>query len=504
LPLGPPPLPPKHQRAETPDSHYNSCDTLEARGEPRGDSDMDTDESGVNVDGLVDYMATLVPGSEPPTEDSFPSNVEEQELETPPDTPPALPPKQRHRPSTTPNGDVSSPLNGRVPSEPELGLPLSVAPQVPPRRRENKKSPVRPVSNGLPPTPKVHMGACFSKVFNGCPLHINFTASWVHPETKNQHILIGANEGIYTLNLTEIHEGSMDLLHARRCVWIYVIKDVMMSLSGKTPQLYRHDLLALHSKQSHRFSLPVNKIPEKLVPRKFVMTTKVPDTKGCIKCCVGRNPYNGYKYLCGAMSSQVFLMQWYEPLNKFMLLKQFDCAVQQPLNMFEMLITPELEYPLVCVGVSKGLEKSHLTFNIINLNSTTNWFIEGDPDEHSLEVVNVTQLEKDTILVCYNNRIKVVNMNGKLKSSRRQAADLHFDFPVESLVCLKDSVLAFHQHGMQGRSFKTNEVTQEICDRTRIFRLLGSDRVIVLESRPTEDNSSPSNLYVLAGHENSY
>ena len=103
---------------------------------------MDTDESGVNVDGLVDYMATLVPGSEPPTEDSFPSNVEEQELETPPDTPPALPPKQRHRPSTTPNGDVSSPLNGRVPSEPELGLPLSVAPQVPPRRRENKKSPV--------------------------------------------------------------------------------------------------------------------------------------------------------------------------------------------------------------------------------------------------------------------------------------------------------------------------------------------------------------------------
>ena len=29
--------------------------------------------------------------------------------------------------------------------------------------------------------------------------------------------------------------------------------------------------------------------------------------------------------------------------------------------------------------------------------------------------------------------VKVVNMNGKLKSSRRQAAELHFDFPVESL-----------------------------------------------------------------------
>ena len=36
---------------------------------------------------------------------------------------------------------------------------------------------------------------------------------------------------------------------------------------------------------------------------------------------MGRNPYNGYKYLCGANSQGVFLMQWYDPLNKFMLLK---------------------------------------------------------------------------------------------------------------------------------------------------------------------------------------
>ena len=43
-------------------------------------------------------------------------------------------------------------------------------------------------------------------------------------------------------------------------------------------------------------------------------------------------------------------------------------------------------------------------------------------------------------------------------------------------VCLADSVLAFHKHGMQGRSFKSNEVTQEIGDRSRIFKLLGSDR----------------------------
>lgn len=55
-------------------------------------------------------------------------------------------------------------------------------PSRPPRRRERKKSsPPSPklTSNGLPPTPKVHMGACFSKVFNGCPLGIHGTVMTV-------------------------------------------------------------------------------------------------------------------------------------------------------------------------------------------------------------------------------------------------------------------------------------------------------------------------------------
>ncbi|KAK9510510.1 hypothetical protein O3M35_005281 [Rhynocoris fuscipes] len=399
---------------------------------------------------------------------------------------------------------------------------ISDTPPVPPRRREKKRhTPPRPVSNGLPPTPKVHMGACFSKVFNGCPLRIHCTASWIHPDTRDQHILIGAEEGIYDLNLNELHETAMDQLYPRRTVWLYVIKDVLMSLSGKTPQLYRHDLPALHSKQSHRFSLHMNRIPERLVPRKFALTTRVPDTKGCTRCCVGRNPYNGYKYLCGAVPNGVFLMQWYDPLNKFMLLKHVECSLPSPLTVFEMVITPELEYPVVCVSVKHAYQQvDRLKLELINMNYGASWFhsdelddLDGTatvvPKRENLNIICVSQLEKDAILVCYSNVVKIVTTQGILRSNRKQVSELHFDFPIESVVCLPDSVLAFHKHGVQGRSLKNGEVTQEIVDKSRLYKLLGSDKVVMLESHSVRGGRTSTleegvDLHILAGHEASY
>ncbi|XP_063589137.1 mitogen-activated protein kinase kinase kinase kinase 5-like isoform X5 [Penaeus indicus] len=400
----------------------------------------------------------------------------------------------------------------------------SGTPPVPPRRKDKRRhnTPPRPQSNGLPPTPKVHMGACFSKVFNGCPLHIHCTASWIHPDTRDQHILIGAEEGIYTLNLNELHEAAMEQLLPTRTTWMFVIKDVLMSISGKGPYLYRHELIGLHNRHLHKFSLPMNKIPEKFLPRKYAITTKVPDTKGTLRCCVGRNPYNGYKYLCGATSSSLYLMQWYDPLNKFMLLKQSECYLPHPLRVFEMVITPDLEYPLMCVDVNRSYgSEDILRHNLINLNTGTTWTPEDDEDmdgmatvvpRHNLNVKNVTQIEKDAILVCFENVVRVVNLQGKIKERKKQTSELKFDFNIDSIVCLTDSVLAFHEHGMQGRSFKNGEITQEIIDNSRLFRLLGSDRIITLESRPSsmlEPSSAASgenqgvNLYILAGHESS-
>ncbi|XP_050357903.1 mitogen-activated protein kinase kinase kinase kinase 5 isoform X2 [Nymphalis io] len=401
-------------------------------------------------------------------------------------------------------------------------------PPVPPRRARGRRprTPPRPAPNGLPPTPKVHMGACFSKVFNGCPLRINCTASWIHPDTRDQHILIGAEEGIYTLNLNELHETAMDQLCPRRTIWMHVIKDVLMSLSGKTPSLYRHELLVLSGsgrggRGGGARSLRV--LPPRLLPRRFAPTTRVPDTRGCMRCAVARNPYNGYKYLCGATPAGLFLMQWYDPLRKFMLLKNIECVVPSPLLAFELIITPELEYPLLCVGVTR----KPLRLNLININSGATWFHSDElelcpggsntviprPERlHTLRAVH--QLNKDAVLVCHENVVDIIpvlpTFERRHDERRRNKipSRIQFDFHIDSILCLADSVLAFHRHGVQGRSLRNADVTQEITDHSRAYRLLGNDKVVVLESHLLQNNTlsgeDGNDLYILAGHEASY
>ncbi|KAF7251475.1 Mitogen-activated protein kinase kinase kinase kinase 5 [Varanus komodoensis] len=237
-----------------------------------------------------------------------------------------------------------------------------------------------------------------------CPLGMTSSASSPGLLTArygdmDQYIIFGTEEGIYTLNLNELHEATMEQLFPRRCTWLYVINNTLMSLSV-------------------------------------------------------RNPYTGHKYLCGALQLGIVLLQWYEPMQKFMLIKHFDFPLPTPLNVFEMLVIPEQEYPMVCVAISKGAEPNQVVhFETINLNSASSWFTEIGA-----------------------GFVKIVNLHGKLKSSKKLASELSFDFRIESVVCLQDSVLAFWKHGMQGKSFKSDEVTQEISDETRVFRLLGSDR----------------------------
>uniref|UniRef100_A0A9R1SER4 non-specific serine/threonine protein kinase n=2 Tax=Cyprinus carpio TaxID=7962 RepID=A0A9R1SER4_CYPCA len=313
----------------------------------------------------------------------------------------------------------------------------------------------------------LQMGACFSKVFNGCPLKIHCACSWINPNTRDQYLIFGAEEGIYTLNLNEIHESTMEQLVPRRCTWVYVMNNWLLSISGKASQLYSYNLTMLFEQARQMQKLPVaiptHKFPDKIIPRKFTVFNKIPDTRGCQKCCVVRNPYTGHKYLCGAFQSSVVLFEWVEAMQRFMLIKSIDLTLPCPLEIFEMLVVPEQHYPLVCVAVSKGSHPDQVvTFGTVDPNAANPVFTEPGQYQKTPQtcVIHVTQLERDTVLVCLDRCIKLVNLLGRLKSNRKLSTELTFNFQIEAIVCLQDSVLAFWKHGMQGRSFKNSEV----CD----------------------------------------
>ena len=121
------------------------------------------------------------------------------------------------------------------------------------------------------------------------------------------------------------------------------------------------------------------------------------------------------------------------------------------------------------------------------------------PHREAMEVVCVTPLDKEAILVAHDSVVQIVDMNGQATKLRsmKSSAPIKFSFRIEAVgerffyaicsitfihylfvlvVCLSDSILAFHRHGMQGRSLRDGTITQEITDQSRIYRLLGSDK----------------------------
>ncbi|XP_014829644.1 PREDICTED: mitogen-activated protein kinase kinase kinase kinase 5-like, partial [Poecilia mexicana] len=185
------------------------------------------------------------------------------------------------------------------------------------------------------------------------------------------------------------------------------------------------------------------------------------------------------------------------------LLQHIPVRLPESLPIFELLVLVTDEFPQLCVGVrecnnEESPTSQQLKFDIIELNAPP----ASVPDGGALRAVQVTQLDRDTVLITAEKKVKIVDLKGL--PSKELAAEIVFDFPIETLVCLQDSVLAFWKHGLKGRSFHSDEVTQEITDESRVFRVLGTNRDIILQSTPTDDPSALSNLYILTGHESSY
>uniref|UniRef100_A0A671VUY7 Mitogen-activated protein kinase kinase kinase kinase 2 n=1 Tax=Sparus aurata TaxID=8175 RepID=A0A671VUY7_SPAAU len=330
--------------------------------------------------------------------------------------------------------------------------------------------------------PTDDMGACFSKVFNGCPLKIHCAVTWILPKTRDQYLILGAEEGIYTLNLNELHEDTLEKMLPQRCTWLYVMNNVLMSVSGKSSQLYSHSLTALFEQRGQ-------------VQKKHSSLSLIV-VQGC-----SRNPYTDSTFLCGAVPTGLVLLLWYEPLQKFMHLKHIAIKLPDPLPIFELLVLVTDEFPQLCVGVrdcsnGKCSISQQLKFDIVELNSPP-ISAPGRLDSQ------VTQLDRDTVLIALEKTVKIVNLRGL--PSKELASEMVFDFLIETLVCLQDSVLAFWKHGLKGKSFHSDEVIVPwtSCEIFPLF-FWTFFRDIILQSTPTDDPSALSNLYILTGHESSY
>lgn len=211
----------------------------------------------------------------------------------------------------------------------------------------------------------------------------------------------------------------------------------------------------------------------------------------------------GSVFLCCALESSVVLLQWYEPMHKFMLIKNFEFPLPNPVRVFEMVMMPQQEYPLVCIGVSRGSSPNlPVIVEYINLNSNTSWFTNSGLEKPCPDVVQVRQLDSSSLLILIEKSVHIVGLEGELKSNRHPPHETTFSHNVESIVYLEDTLLAVWRHGWQRRRQGFTEVLEENTDPRKIYRLVQKDRMVVLETRQTEDQTGLSNLYVLDIAEN--
>uniref|UniRef100_A0A8C9MDM2 Mitogen-activated protein kinase kinase kinase kinase n=1 Tax=Panthera tigris altaica TaxID=74533 RepID=A0A8C9MDM2_PANTA len=398
------------------------------------------------------------------------------------DVPPPLPPKPKFRSSsdegpggTGDDGQLSPGVlvrcaSGPPPRTPHLGPPPATrSPHLTAHSEPSLWNPT-PRDPGQPPLlppkkEKMKRKGCalLVKLFNGCPLRIHSTAAWIHPSTKDQHLLLGAEEGIFILNRND-QEATLEMLFPSRTTWVYSINNVLMSLSGKTPHLYSHSILGLLERKETRAGSPIAHMsPHRLLARKNMVSTKIQDTKGCRACCVAEGANSGGPFLCGALETSVVLLQWYQPMNKFLLVR---------------------------VG---GLSRLGTLAQEIYLGSSLQALPPGPSPLRG--PVQVTQVEEDKVMVLMDGSLKLVTPEGDPVRGLR-TPEIPMTEAVEAVAMVGGRLQAFWKHGVQVWAPGSDQLLQELRDPTLTFRLLGSPRPVVVETRPADDPTAPSNLYI--------
>lgn len=361
------------------------------------------------------------------------------------------------------------------------------APPLPPRAPSVRGKNSFQVPSSGPPRARF-----FTKIFSGCPIHINCAGVWTHPSKEETYVLIGTEQGLYTLNTALKDDPTMIILSSKRVTWlnVYDKSNMLLTISmyKEDTYVFNHNLLILHEN--------INLDEERQVIRKKLMASlRLDNTKGVKRACAQVSPFSKEYVCCVLTYTEVQLYKWQGA--KFELIKTCYTVPDYSPPLFEMIIKSDESYPRVCVAVYKGNAKN-LVLEQINMNWMNSVEFEAQPSA-PLNVNTLLQIESDTILVGFNNQAMFVSREGVQKQERRGGtrSSLTYSIPVSSFVCLESGVLGFHPGGMEGRSLSTGAVEAEVRDDSKVFRLLSSARMIILESRTASLETAHSNLYVL-------
>ncbi|KAF4010986.1 hypothetical protein G4228_002296 [Cervus hanglu yarkandensis] len=161
---------------------------------------------------------------------------------------------------------------------------------------------------------------------------------------------------------------------------------------------------------------------------------------------------SGGPFLCGALETSVVLLQWYQPMNKFLLVRQVLFPLPTPLPVFALLTGPGSELPSVCIGVSPGRPAKSVLFHTVRFGALSCWL--GEMSTGSL---------------------KLVTPEGAPVRGLR-TPEIPMTEAVEAVAMVGGRLQAFWKHGVQVWALGSDQLLQELRDPTLTFRLLGSPR----------------------------
>uniref|UniRef100_A0A8C5PQC9 CNH domain-containing protein n=1 Tax=Leptobrachium leishanense TaxID=445787 RepID=A0A8C5PQC9_9ANUR len=141
-----------------------------------------------------------------------------------------------------------------------------------------------------------------------------------------------------------------------------------------------------------------------------------------------------------------------------MLLKHFDFPLPCPLRLFQMLVIPGEQYPLVCIGVRKVPALSlRVQFQTVNLNSLTSWFTDSGSDSSWVGPVQLVQRGSDGVLVLTDNTLSFVDLHGEAIHGSH-VPEVLFTFSVEAVAVTGDKILVLRNKGYQELDLWSAEV----------------------------------------------